>query len=142
MTEKVTQIEIKGSSGAYLFPMKAWRWDIVVDRNPKIDPLKSFPGADSVNETLAVDFGKHTRHVALMGRVRTNRQMNTLRDYVKNKWFSDQPLTLTIGTGGDKIQFTGATNGGLVQHVHGTWSAETMEWTLLIDFWNVVVFKI
>ncbi len=134
---KVTYVEIKGTSGAYLFPMKAWRWDIVVDRNPKIDPLKSFPGATSVNETLAVDFGKHTRHIALMGRVKTNRQMNTVRDYVKNKWFKDQPLTLTIGTGGDSITFT-----GLVQHIHGTWSAETEEWTLLIDFWNVVVFKI
>ena len=133
----VTYMQLKGNSGAYIFEMKGWRWEYVMDRIPKIDPLKSFPGASSVNETLAIDFGSHTRHYALMGRVYNQRQFNRLKDYVKNAWFQDQPNTMTIGTGGTKI-----TGSGIVSHMHAHWTEEHRYITILIDFLDVdAVFK-
>jgi hypothetical protein len=126
-------MQIKDSAGGNIFEMKGWRWGWVLNKEFSIDPLKSFPGASSVNETLAVDFGKHTRDVALSGRLLTQRQFNTLKDYMKNQWFSKQPNTLTIGTGGTAITRT-----GIASHMHAVWNTkDPKEIRIDIDFLDV-----
>jgi hypothetical protein len=130
-------MQLKDSAGGNIFELKGWRWDRVLDRFVKLHPLKSFPGASSVNETLALDFGDNARKYALMGRLLTNRQFNSLRTLVRDTYFEKAPVTLTIGTGAHNL-----TPSGVVSNLHVDWSEGNQYYTATIGFIEGVVFPI
>lgn len=131
-----TLLRLEGrDSNASRFELKGWRWEYVCDRPVKIDPLKSFPGASSVNETLAIDFGENVPAYVLMGRLKSQKQFNTLKDNIKNKWFADGGTTLTIGTGASAI-----TADGTVAGLHSVWIENKNQFEITIHFIQGVLF--
>jgi len=124
-------MNIKDSAGGNIFEMKGWRWEDVLGREIKIHPTKSFPGASSVNPPLALDFGSYTRHYALQGRLKTQRQFNRLKLLSAETWFDNYPLTLTIGTGGTAISKV-----GVLEQLHVEWDAKWNYMICTIKFWN------
>lgn len=113
-------MQIKDSAGGNIFELKGWRWTDLLAREIKIHPTKSFPGASSINPPLGLDFGSHTRHYALQGKLNTQRQFNRLKLLAIVTWYDNYPVTLTIGTGGTKIEKT-----GVIEHVHVEWDAKS-----------------
>lgn len=132
-----TYIQLKDKNGANIFEMKADRWEATIDREVKVHPLKSGFSATTVNAPLALDFGSATEHFALKGRLMTQRELNRLKDLVKNKWFTNSPVTLTIGTGGTAI-----TKGGVVSQMHSYWDENTRKFVVTVLFIDTTVWKI
>jgi hypothetical protein len=120
-------MQVKDAAGANIFEMKGWRWEDLLAREVKVHPTKSFPSSEP-NAPLGLDFGSYTRHYALQGRLKSQREFNRLKLLVAVTYYENaanqKMVTLTVGTGGTAISAD-----GIIEQIHAEWDAE----------WNYII---
>ena len=130
-------MQLKDKDNEHIFEMKGWRWDFGQTKELKIHKLKALPTASVANDPIGVDWGATKRDITLTGRIRSNRQLNLIKGYARDDWWSNNPMTLTIGTGA-----TGFSVEGLVSVVHADWNADDGYWNIMLKFVIATVFTI
>lgn len=133
-------MQLKGMDGANIFEMKGWRWEDLLVREIIVKPTKSFFSSEP-NPPLALDFGSYTRHYALQGRLKTQKEFNRLKLLVAVSWYetaqNNAIVELTIGTGADKISAT-----GVIEQLHAEWDADWNYIIVSMNFYETFYFII
>ena len=135
-----TLMQLKGMDGNNIFEMKGWRWGDLLVREIKVHPTKSFFSTEP-NPPLALDFGSHTRHYTLQGKIRNQKEFNRLKLLVAVSWYETAQnqaiVELTIGTGGTKISAT-----GVIEQLHAEWDAKWNYIIVTLKFYETLYFII
>lgn len=133
-------MQLKGADNDNIFELKGWRWEIVMNREIKVHPTKSFP-TNTPNPSIGLDFGSYTTHYLLQGRLKTQRQLNRLKTLCALTWYETAQnnimVTLTIGTGAAAI-----TTGGVIEGLHSEWSAENNYFNITLKYYETTIFII
>jgi hypothetical protein len=133
-------MQLKDAAGNNVFEMKGWRWGDTLVREIKVHPTKSF-NATTPNPPLALDFGSHTRHYTLQGKLRNQKEFNRLKLLCAVTWYenaaSNKMATLTIGEGGSVISAD-----GVIEGMHAEWNAAWNYIIVTIQFYETTYFII